>query len=141
MNLSNATETPKESRKIRLRTSLLFALLAGIIGAAIHGALFGHYFVVREERIYPTAMGDLRWRYVTDTDGLPFLDPGITQLELKGRTLYKAKRYFQENWPVVDDVKVTGNTIAWDDGEYAYSLQITPSPEHLQDVPKGSAAK
>jgi len=139
------TETHAESKKGCFGVSLLIALGAGILGliggAILHSVFAGHHFTVLDEKIYPTAIGELRCRAVSDTYGWSFLDPADTQLELNGRTLYRAKRYFQETWPVAQDVKVAGNTITWSDGEYAYSLQISPSPEQRQNVDEKKAGR
>lgn len=137
------TGNTAESKKAHRGTYRLIGFCAGFLGlvggAILHSIFAGHHFSVLKEKIYPTPNGDLRWRVTTDT--WSFLDPGDTQLELNGRTLYKAKRYFQEAWPVAHDVKVTGNTITWDDGEYAFSLQITPSTEQRQNPAKQNAGK
>jgi hypothetical protein len=42
------------------------------------------------------------------------------------RTIYKAQRDFQENAPSARNIKVSGNSITWDDGDDLYQLTITP---------------
>lgn len=118
---------------IRLRNAVWVALLTasmGLVGGIfLHRAIARHRFAVRQEKTYPTSAGDVHWQYVTDTDGPALLDPGATQLEFNGRILYKAQRYFQDDKPFVDEIKVTDGTIDWQDGEYIYSLRINPIKE------------
>jgi hypothetical protein len=88
----------------------------------------GYHYEIREEKTYPWKPGGIRWRYVTESVGLPFLDPGTTILEFNERTIYKAKRGFQESVPFAGNVKTSDNGVEWDDGEYRFRLSVEPLP-------------
>jgi hypothetical protein len=88
----------------------------------------GYHYEVRKENIYSWKTGEIRWRYVTESIGLPLLDPGTTILEFDGRTIYKAKRGFQESVPFADNVKTGDNVVEWDDGKYRFRLNVEPLP-------------
>ena len=76
-------------------------------------------------------MGTVEWKCVTESVGMPFLDPGTTIIDFKGRTIFKARRIFQENYPYARNVQVTNDTIAWDDGELKYHLIVEPLTNSL----------
>lgn len=59
------------------------------------------------EIVLDTGSSSIEWR----TDGLPV-------------TIYKARRAFQEDYPIVRDVRVDGNGVTWADGMNKYSLKI-----------------
>ena len=84
----------------------------------------GYFYEIRDKKIFDSPNGPLEWRHVTKTVGLPFLDPGTTELEYNGRIFYSAGRIFQEDYPFAKDVVFDGRTIFWKDGEFSYSLKI-----------------
>ena len=86
----------------------------------------GHTFEVREAKDFESPLGTIHWSYVTDTVGVPFLDPGTTMIEFDNRIIYKARRTFQEGHPFADHIKVADKTIDWDDGDYRFHLTIDP---------------
>jgi hypothetical protein len=55
---------------------------------------------------------------------MPFLDPGTTVIEYRGRTIYKANRFFQESVPFATNIKVSEKQIDWEDGELKYHLNL-----------------
>ncbi|MCB1078991.1 MAG: hypothetical protein KDM64_14310 [Verrucomicrobiae bacterium] len=90
----------------------------------IHHFLFGYRYQVRESKDYETPFGPVRWSYVTESVGLPILDPGTTVIELDGRTIFKAKRGFQEASPFAKNLTINGDQIFWEDGDYAFTLSL-----------------
>jgi hypothetical protein len=66
----------------------------------------------------------VRWKGVMEYVGLPFLESETTLIEVDGRTIYKAKHIFQENYPLARNVRVNNGLIEWEDGEYSFSLRM-----------------
>ncbi len=90
----------------------------------------GYHYELRSEKRVPYAEGTVAIKYVTETMGLPFLDPGTSIVTLEREsggetTIYKARRIFQESYPYVSDVKVNGDEFEWDDGDNRYHLRIS----------------
>jgi len=113
--------------KATLKFFLLLA--AGFVLGRCHGVMTrGYYYEIREKKTFESSAGPLEWRYVTKSEGLPFLDPGTTELEFEGRTLYSAQRWFQESYPFARDIKFDGGTLKWSDGQYDFDLKIAKSP-------------
>jgi hypothetical protein len=112
-------------RKITLAIIGL-ALLAGgfVAGRLVQHNKSGYHYEVRDTKDYDTSVGPIRWRYVTESVGMPFLDTGTTVLELDGRTIYKAKRSFQESSPYAKNISPKQDGIAWDDGDFRFDLTI-----------------
>lgn len=93
----------------------------------------GFHFEVREEKSYPFGAGQIRWRYVTEHVGLPFMDTGKTLIEYcePGKpetTLYKSEAGFQGDGPFAANITTDGNTLRWDDGEFRYKLEMESMP-------------
>jgi hypothetical protein len=91
----------------------------------------GYFYEVRDEHEVPYSIGLVSVKYVTESVGLPFLDPGTSVVSINDAkcgpiTLYKAKRTFQESYPFVEAVLVRDNELTWNDGIYSYQLQIVP---------------
>jgi hypothetical protein len=109
---------------------IVVALVLGFAsGSSVEHLRAGHYYEVRSEKEYPSAFGTITLRYVTDTIGLPFVDPGTCVVSLRDHTnwefqLYKAKRVFQENRPFVNDLVVEQDGLRWEDGIFRYALHI-----------------
>ena len=110
-------------------------IILAVIGLALLAAAFfagrfvqhsnsGYHYEVRDTKDYDSPAGPIRWSYVIESVGIPFLDPGTTILEVDGRTIYKAKRAFQESSPYARNISATQDGIAWDDGEFRYDLKI-----------------
>ena len=114
---------------------LLLLGLTFFAGTLYEHAAHGYYFKVREKKDYETSMGPVHWSYVTESIGIPFLDPGTTIIEHEGRILYKAPRFFQESVPFAQNIVSSNNFIGWDDGEYHFHLVITTNV-----LKKGGAA-
>ena len=90
----------------------------------------GYHYELRSEKHVPYAEGTVAIKYVTETMGLPFLDPGTSIITLEQEsggetTIYKARRIFKESYPFVSDVKVNGDEFEWNDGDKQYHLHIT----------------
>ncbi|MGL5020205.1 MAG: hypothetical protein ACRDBP_18865 [Luteolibacter sp.] len=110
-------------------------IILAVIGLALLAAAFfagrfvqhsnsGYHYDVIDTKDYDSPVGPIRWSYVTESVGIPFLDPGTTILEVDGRTIYKAKRGFQESSPFARNISATRNGIAWEDGDYRFDLTI-----------------
>lgn len=89
----------------------------------------GHWYEVRHQQDYETNHGHLHLLYVTDTHGIPSLDPGDFVISLQSTSgydikLYQAKRGFQESTPIVDKVDIDGDQLKWTDGLYRYTLLL-----------------
>lgn len=82
-----------------------------VSGRMLQHARTGYHYRVRNEKDIPFQSRSLSVRYVTESVGLPFLDPGTTILALDDITIYKARRCFQEGFPVATDVSVNGDEI------------------------------
>ena len=122
------------------------ALIYASIGAALvmfgffAGEFFqhqktGYHFEVRDQKSIQSPLGEIEWSYVTESVGMPFLDPGTTIIKFEGRTIYKAQRYFQEDFPYARNIQTNDNSIRWEDGEFKFQLiieSLTNSPAILQ---------
>ena len=112
-------------RKITIAITGLALLAVGFVaGRFVQHNESGYHYEVRDTKNYDTSVGPIRWSYVTESVGMPFLDSGTTVLELDGRTIYKAKRSFQESSPYAKDISATPEGIAWDDGDFRFDLAI-----------------
>lgn len=109
---------------IRSLVAIVLLSVGFVVGRWFQHGQTGFHFEVREEKEYGSPDHPVRWRYVTETVGLPFLDPGTTVLEYRDRVIYKARRIFQESVPFAQNIKVSGNEIDWSDGELLFHLTI-----------------
>ena len=89
----------------------------------------GYTLKVVGKKEYTSQFGPVTWSESFETIGFVFLDTSTTMIELQGRTLFKAKRFFQESYPVAQDMKIDGDTITWKDGEFSYKLLIQKTEE------------
>lgn len=113
--------------KSKITLAIIGLVLLGIGfagGRFIQHRKSGYYYGVRDTKEYESAIGPVRWSYVTESVGAPFLDTGTTILEVDGRTIYKAKRGFQESSPYARNINATQDGISWDDGDYRFDLTI-----------------
>ncbi|MCA9217123.1 MAG: hypothetical protein KDB27_28840 [Planctomycetales bacterium] len=120
------------------RTAIWLAVVAMTSSAAFalgryvqHIKTGYHYKVIRQES-YETSVGTIRCECVSESVGLPFLDPSTSKIVLEDDsglelTLYKAQRVFQESYPYFEDIVVGDGEIEWDDGCFAYTLELRPS--------------
>jgi hypothetical protein len=112
-------------------------LVVGFVGGRLYQhAKTGFHFKVLAEKEYGTPKDPVRLRYVSESVGMPFLDPGTSTIEYRGRTLYKAQRIFQESVPVAANISVSDKQIDWDDGEYQFHLTME---EMKKGEPSGTA--
>ncbi|MDA3874742.1 MAG: hypothetical protein PF795_12390 [Kiritimatiellae bacterium] len=124
-----------------MKITTLFTILA--VGGACYGVGFqvgkyvhGHHYEIRNEEEFSFLNGTIYSRYTTDSIGPPILDPGTSEIQFHGAvvrglpiTIYKANRGFQESTPFVNDLKVRGDEVSWDDGLYSYRLHINEATE------------
>lgn len=112
-------------RKITMAIFGLALLAIGFAaGLFVQHNRTGYHYEVRDTKDYISPIGPVRWSYVTESIGMPFLDSGTTILEVDGRTIYKAKRGFQEGSPFARNIITPQDRIAWDDGDYQFDLTI-----------------
>ncbi len=112
-------------RKITFALIGLTLLAIGFVaGALVQHSKSGYHYEVKDTKDYASPVGPVRWSYVTESVGMPFLDSGTSILELDGRTIYKAKRVFQEPSPYAKNISATQKGIAWDDGDFRFDLAI-----------------
>lgn len=121
---------------IRPAVGVILLVSAFVAGAVFQHARTGFHFKVLAEKQYGASADPVRWRCVSESVGMPFLDPGTTTLEYRGRTIYKARRIFQEIVPVAANVSVSGQQIVWDDGELQFHLTV----EQMRKGEPGGAA-
>jgi hypothetical protein len=120
---------------------VLISLTVGVVLLAVgfaSGRLFQHaktgfHFKVLAEKEYGSSRDPVRWQYVSESVGMPFLDPGTTTLEYRGRTIYKTQRIFQESVPVAANVSISDQQITWDDGELRFHLTVEEMKKGEQD--------
>lgn len=96
--------------------------------------LRGYHYQLYEEKEVPFGKGSVLIQYISETVGLPFLDPGTTVVTLKDYPgseviIYKARRVFQESYPFVSDVTVNKGLLEWEDGERRYQLNVSALPK------------
>ncbi len=122
------------ARRAAIWIALIAAALAvGLkIGEFLQHQKSGYFYEIRNEKDYSTAIGRIVLRNVTESVGMPLLDPGTSTIvfeEPSGLelTVYKARRIFQESYPYVDSIDVRSDRIRWDDGCYVYTLTIESS--------------
>lgn len=116
--------------KTALAISILaFAVFGAGIGIGRYHAIWtkGYYYEVHQQETYRAKSQTIEWRYVTKKVGLPFMDPGATEIEFNGRLLYSADCAFQESAPYARDIKFDGQNLEWDDGDFSYFLTIKES--------------
>lgn len=97
----------------------------------------GYHYDIRDTKDFDSPMGLVRWSYVTESIGTPFLDPGTTTLEIDGRTIYKAKRDFQESAPYAKNITTSKDRISWDDGDFHFDLTLQRLKAADQNPPAG----
>ena len=103
-------------------TALLFA--GFMMGRAFNNAAHGYHYRVLETKEYASDLGPIEWTHFFESEGTPFMDLDKTMLTMGNRTIYKAQRDFQEDAPYARNIKTSGNSITWDDGDYAYHLTV-----------------
>ena len=100
-------------------------IIVGVVGGRVfQHAKSGYHYKVRAEKEFPSPMGPIHWSYVTESVGLPFLDPGTTVIKFEGRTIYKAQRGFQESVPFAQSIETSDKSITWNDGEFRFHLAV-----------------
>lgn len=120
-------------RLVLFTTSLITFIMGCLMGSAVQHGKTGWHYQIRDSKVIHTDLGPVQWSYVTESVGLPFMDTGTTVVEWNGRTLYKAKRGFQENYPFADNVRPSKNAIEWEDGKHSYHLTIEEKDSNAKD--------
>jgi hypothetical protein len=108
----------------RLVVGLICLVIGFIGGELVQHARTGYHSKVLSAKVYPFPLGEVQWNLISESVGMPFLDPGTTVIKWNNRTIFKVQRSFQENGPVAANLKTSESTIEWDDGEYGYRLAI-----------------
>ena len=112
-------------KSIMLLVVIVVAFMAGLW---VEDAKRGYHYKVLEESEVKSELGPINWKSVIEYVGLPFLEPETTVIEVDGRIIYKARRGFQERYPVAQNVRVNDGLIEWDDREYSFSLKMQKMP-------------
>lgn len=100
-------------RKIILAVIAIALLATGFgVGCYVQHSRSGYHYEVIENKNFDSPVGPIRWSYVTESVGMPFLDSGTTILEFDGKIIYKAKRSFQESSPYARNIKATPKGVA-----------------------------
>ena len=114
-----------------MKRALILVAVGGVMlviglfaGALFQNARSGYRYRLLEERDYASPLGTVKWSCFTETVGFPFLDPEKTMITVGNRTIYKAQRDFQEDDPRARNIEASGNSIAWEDGDYRYHLTM-----------------
>jgi hypothetical protein len=118
---------------IRLAFGAVLLVVGFIGGRVFQHANTGFHFKVLAEKQYGSPTDPVRWRCVSESVGMPFLDPGTTVIEYRGRTIYKAQRIFQESVPVAENIQASDKHIDWDDGELRFHLTVEEMKKGEQD--------
>ena len=103
---------------------VLILIVGFLAGRLFQHSKSGYHFEIRDEKKFESPLGTFRWRYITESVGTELIDPGTTVLEFEDKTIYKAKRYWQEGVPFAGNIKAKGNSVDWNDGEYRFHLTI-----------------
>lgn len=112
------------------RLLIILAVGAILLGVGFAGGrLFQHaktgfHFKILSEKQYGASTDPVNLRHVSESVGTPFLDPETTMIVYRGRTIYKAQRFFQESVPVAGNIRVSDKQIDWDDGELRFHLTV-----------------
>ena len=100
-------------------------LIAGfMIGRAYQKAATGYHYNLLERKEYASDLGPIEWTCFMESVGVPFLESEKTMINMGNRTIYKAQRDFQADAPSAENIKTSGNSITWDDGDYFYHLTV-----------------
>ena len=111
-------------RLILLAVSGAMLLLGFAAGAFLQNVKNGYHYRLLEEKEYSSALGPVKWSCFIESVGVPFLETEKTMISVGNLTVYKAQRDFQEANPHARNVEVSGNSIAWEDGDYRYHLTM-----------------
>ena len=102
-------------------------LIIGFVGGRIFQNLKnGYSYKVLEQKEYASSLGPIEWNCVSETVGLPVLDPEKTTISFENRIIYKAQRDFQESSPFAENIETASNSIVWDDRDFRYHLTVEP---------------
>ena len=102
-------------------------LIAGFFGGrAFQHAKTGYHYRLLEQKEYASTLGPIQWTCFLESVGMPFLDTEKTMISMGNRTIYKAQRGFQESDPHARNIETSGNSIAWEDGDFRYHLMVEP---------------
>ena len=125
-------------RRLILSAVVGVMLVIGFVaGALFQSARNGYHYRLLEEKEYASSLGPIKWSCFIESVGFPFLDPEKTMISVGNRTIYKAQRDFQEDNPHARNIETSGNSIAWEDGDYRYHLTMQ---EMTNGEPPGASA-
>lgn len=119
-------------KKLIIFVWLGVAFLGGTaVGAIVQHLRAGYWHKILKSESFPFPDGEITLNHTAESIGMPFLDPETSVLTVKTGsglpiTVYKAKRMFQESRPHVQDVRIVGHQITWQDGINTYALTVSP---------------
>ena len=117
-------------------------IVSFLAGRALERIKSGYFYEVRNTEIVDSSFGPITLKYVTESIGIPILDPGTTVLTINDEVgknpivIYKAKRIFQESTPFARNVAAEENEIRWEDGLNRYRLRIERLPKERLSKPE-----
>jgi hypothetical protein len=121
-------------------SATILVVIAFLAGRLYQDLRNGYHLSVIEQKQYGMRLGPIQWSYVHEDAGAEgFLDSGTTILAFHDRTIYKAKRIFQEDFPFARNVVTSDNSVTWEDGEYRFQLTIAATNKTRHDVPQATA--
>ena len=105
-----------------------------VIGSFVQNAKNGYHYRLLEEKDYESPFGPIKWSCFVESVGFPFLDAEKTMIGVGNRTIYKAQRDFQADDPRARNIKITTNSITWEDGDFRYQLMMETMPSGETDA-------
>jgi hypothetical protein len=111
----------------------LVAIIAFFFGKAHQHLKTGYSLEVFQEKKYKFQGHDISLKQVGETVGFAFLDTGKSIIEDHTGLvrLFQTQRYFQESYPYVEKLIISGNTISWNDRVDEYQLTINRMPKNV----------
>lgn len=106
--------------------TIVLSIISFFCGRSYQDLRNGYKLEVLREESLSSPLGTVKRLHVMESVGLGFLNTDTSIILLGNVTLYKARRAFQESWPVVQMLKVDGNSLSWHDGHWQYQLRIDP---------------
>jgi hypothetical protein len=129
-----------KNRGIVVLIGLALSSIAFMVGRWSERMQHGYAYKVNREKVVEFQVAPIYVRQVMEHVGISPMETETSVIEVDERTVYKAKRIFQENAPYVENVKVNNGLIEWDDGEYEFSLKMQKVPLRNIGSKSGTAA-
>jgi len=110
---------------VYLVSGAFLIVLGFIAGRLVEHAKSGFYYKLHETKEYGAALGrPVQWKLSFESVGARLMTDATTTIEFDNRVIYRALANWNEGVPYAANVKVSGDSINWDDREYQYHLEI-----------------